>query len=121
MRCLILLIGILVCTGCEKSTPSPEVDQFHQGMQLYTSYCASCHEIDNGIGPHLKKNVIATRVNGQLLYNYNKRNMPYQAGNTLTEAQYWAITAYLLMRDGFMDSTATLSAQNASEIVLMND
>ena len=85
---------------------------------MYTTYCASCHDLDNGIGPKLKPEVIATRVNAQLFFDYNKRNMPYQAGNTLIEEEYWAITAYILMREGFMDSTATLIPERAAELAL---
>lgn len=105
--------------GCRPAAP-PQPDQFVAGTALYATYCASCHEVEHGIGPLLTKEVVATRVNGQLLYNYNKRNMPYQAGNTLTPDQYWSITAYLLMREGFMPKDAVLSGVNASEIVLMD-
>ncbi|MEM8487228.1 MAG: cytochrome c [Bacteroidota bacterium] len=104
--------------GCNPEV-SQQVDQLATGTQLYTTYCASCHEVENGIGPRLTKEVVATRVNGQLLYNYNKRNMPYQAGNTLTPDQYWAITAYMLKRDGFMEEDVLLSAENAREVELM--
>lgn len=117
---LLLLCGLsAICSvGCKADT-AQQIDQYTTGTQLYTAYCASCHEVDNGIGPRLTKEVVATRVNGQLLYNYNKRNMPYQAGSTLTPDQYWAITAYMLMRDGFIAEDAVLSADNASEIKLM--
>ena len=87
---------------------------------MYGTYCAGCHETDNGIGPKLIKEVVATRVNGQLLYNYNKRNMPYQAGNTLKDEEYWAITAYMLMREDFLGKSMPLSEQNAKDI-LLND
>ncbi len=109
---------LLVLAGCQDTSKTPEIDQFVEGEQLYSLYCASCHEIDNGIGPLLTKEVVATRVNGQLLYNYNKRNMPYEAGNTLTEEQYWAITAYMLMRDGFLPEGGKLGPENAASISL---
>lgn len=94
------------------------VAQFEQGETLYRTYCAACHETDNGIGPKLTPEVLATRVNAQLLFNYNQRNMPYEAGNTLKEEEYWAITAFLAIRAGAMDSTNVLSLENAAEIKL---
>ena len=114
----IFLALILVFAGCQESAKAPEIDQFASGEQLYGTYCASCHEVENGIGPLLTKEVVATRVNGQFLYNYNKRNMPYEAGNTLTEEQYWAITAYMLVRDGFLSEGTTLGPENAATTLL---
>ena len=104
--------------GCHQKAEVPTVDQFLEGEGLYTTYCASCHEIENGIGPKLSKAVIATRVNAQLLFNYNQRNMPYQAGNTLPESEYWSITAYMLIREGFLDRNEILSAENAGNVLL---
>ena len=107
-----------VFSGCAEQSAALEIGQHEAGEQLYATYCTSCHEVENGIGPILKKEVIATRVTAQSLYNYNKRNMPYQAGNTLTDEEYWAITAYMLSRHGFMTKDVKLSADNAGEISL---
>ena len=107
---------IVVC--CTDRSASTTIDQFKQGQQLYTTYCASCHEVEGGIGPVLSKKVLATRVNAKYLYNYNKANMPYEAGNTLPEKDYWDITAYLLIREGFMDSTLQLNSFIADSITL---
>lgn len=104
--------------GCQSE---PVITQYQLGKDLYAINCAHCHDLDNGIGPKLKPEVIATRTNAKLFFEYNKRNMPYQAGNTLLEDEYWSITGYILMREGFMDSTATLSAENALEIGFVGD
>ena len=111
------IVGVLVllfngCAGDQK------INQFETGEQLYATYCASCHEIEGGIGPLLTKKVLATRVNAQYLFNYNKANMPYEAGNTLQDDQYWAITAYLLIREGFMPPSTSLNALNADTLGL---
>lgn len=109
---------LLCLSSCQKQDAAPQINQLEAGEKLYTIYCAGCHETDNGIGPKLIKEVVATRVNGQLLYNYNKRNMPYQAGNTLKDEEYWAITAYMLIRDGFLAEDTPLSEQNAKDVLL---
>lgn len=114
---ILILLGLFF-SGCNKTDGSATISQYAQGEQLYAAYCASCHELEGGIGPVLSSNVLATRVNARYLFNYNKANMPYEAGNTLQEDQYWAITAYLVMRGGFMDSTLQLTEINAEEIGL---
>ncbi len=109
---------VLICAGCADAPQTASVDQFAEGEQLYKTYCAHCHEVENGIGPILKPDVLATRVTAQSLFNYNQRNMPYEAGNTLAASQYWAMTAYLLMRNDLMDRSVVLSSENAKAISL---
>ena len=111
--CVLSIVSLL--SGCSNT---PNIDQFETGEELYATYCASCHEIEGGIGPILSNKVLATRVNAQFLYNYNKANMPYEAGNTLSENQYWSITAYLLIREGFIDPSIQLSEVNADTLLL---
>ena len=52
------------------------------------------------------------------LFTYNQKNMPYNAGNTLNEEEYWAITAYLLAREGFLDEAKVLDAASAEGLSL---
>jgi len=111
-------LALLLASGCTNTERTPDVDQFAEGEQLYSTYCASCHEIEGGIGPILTSKVLSTRVTARYLYNYNKANMPYEAGNTLQPDQYWSITAYLLIREGFMDSSVQLSEATADTMGL---
>ncbi len=109
--CLLMTLG----TACHQTTPE---EQQTQGETLYQAYCASCHEINQGIGPRLTKQVLATRVSALALFTYNQKNMPYNAGNTLKEEEYWAVTAYLLAREGFLESALVLDAENAEGLRL---
>ncbi len=106
---------IVFGAACQKTTPE---EQRTHGETLYQVYCASCHEIDRGIGPKLTKEVLATRVSATALFAYTQKNMPYNAGNTLTEDEYWAITAYLLARDGFFDKDVVLDDESAEGLRL---
>lgn len=110
-----MILLITLGAACRKTTPE---QQQAQGEILYQTYCASCHEIDQGIGPRLTKEVLATRVSATALFAYNQKNMPYNAGNTLQEDEYWAITAYLLARAGFMEKRTVLDAASAEGIRL---
>ena len=82
------------------------------------AYCASCHEIDPGIGPRLTKEVLATRLTATALFHYTRKNMPYEAGNTLQEDEYWAITAYMLAQHGFFENNVVLSPETADGLML---
>lgn len=115
------ILALFCLGGCTRSTNSIQEPQYASGKASYEAYCASCHEIENGIGPLLKKEVLATRVTAQSLFNYNRRNMPYEAGNTLDEQIYWDVTAYLLMRSGFMQETERLTIENAAALSLTLD
>jgi len=101
-------------TACSGTTPE---EQIAQGHALYGTHCASCHEIERGIGPKLTAEVLATRVSAGALFRYTRMNMPYEAGNTLPEAEYWAITAYLLNRYGLTDGSHILDPKSAEGLL----
>jgi mono/diheme cytochrome c family protein len=114
------LLGIVLSAiGCADPVADARAQQA-RGQTAYTTYCASCHEIEQGIGPRLKREVLATRLNAATLLAYNRRNMPYQAGNTLLYEQYVDITAYLLVRGGFLDSSRVFTELTAADIQLGN-
>ena len=116
LAALALLIALV--PACSKQPPLTPEAQFTQGKGLYEAYCASCHEIDPGIGPRLTKKVLATRVSATALFTYTRKNMPYEAGNTLQEDEYWAITAYLLAQHGFIENDVVLGSETAEGLML---
>ncbi len=113
------LLLVLLFEGAACSKPPSGSDQFARGARLYDAYCASCHETDTGIGPKLTRHVLATRNSALSLYAYNKRNMPYEAGNSLPDEEYWSITAYLLKRHGFLDPSVYLTTEQADTLTLL--
>ena len=117
-RLAALALLIALAPACSKQPPLTPETQFTQGKGLYEAYCASCHEIDPGIGPRLTKEVLATRLSATALFNYNRKNMPYEAGNTLQEEEYWAITAYLLTLHGFFENDVVLGPETAEGLML---
>ena len=116
--CFTLLFFI---SACSQNETRSALEQINNGRALYSTYCASCHEIEGGIGPIITEKVLATRVNAALLFNYNKLNMPYEAGNTLTDDEYWAITAFLLNEHGFVGDSLYITPENAPSILLATD
>lgn len=107
--------AILVVAGC--STRSPAQQQA-SGLVLYAAYCESCHDAEEGIGPRLPPQVLATRLTAAELFTYNKEKMPYNAGGMLTDAQYWDITAFLLARSRLMKNDIFLDHRNAEDVIL---
>lgn len=105
-------------TPTPEPTPTPDLPQVVLGEQLYQQHCAYCHELATGIGPSLKKQVLATHTNAAKLFDYNKKFMPYDKDYKLTDDEYWAVTAYLLARDGFIAEDLTLGPENAESISL---
>ncbi len=114
---LALFAIVLYGIGCADPAADARAQQ-KRGQTAYTTYCASCHEIEQGIGPRLKREVLATRLNAGSLLMYNRRNMPYQAGNTLPYEQYVDITAFLLVRGEFLDSSRVFTEADAAGISL---
>jgi len=96
---------------------TPEV-QRTTGETTYQIYCASCHDTEQGIGPRLTRELLATRGTAGKLFIYNRDKMPYNAGNLLTEEEYWNITAYMLARTNLVDSDIVLNPDNAEYIFL---
>jgi mono/diheme cytochrome c family protein len=118
VRTVALTTLVALASACSKQPALTPEAQVTQGQGLYEAHCASCHEIDRGIGPRLTKQVLATRLSATALFTYTRKNMPYEAGNTLQEDEYWAITAYLLNRHGFLDGEVVLEPVTAEELML---
>lgn len=66
------------------------------------------------VGPHLKFKY-PTALD---LYNYVSVNMPYHVPGTLTEAEYWQLTAYLLELNGMKLEDLVIDPSNAEELRL---
>ena len=102
VACALLATALHAC-----AQPDPEKQQAH-GQEAYTEYCAACHEVDDGTGPILRPEILASRSTAERLYAYNRMQMPYQAGGTLTDDEYRDITAYLLRRAGLIPENEVL-------------
>lgn len=115
-----LCILISMLGGCKQPSLPNAAEQFARGAELYQVHCAACHEIERGIGPRLTADVLATRMSAQSLFTYNRLNMPYEAGNTLSQQQYWDITAYMLVQNGLLEKEIHLGENNAASFSLQS-
>ena len=106
-----------------------------QGAAIYAASCASCHGAKGeGQGPYPQliggpKGVFnfasdykIPRTIGNYwpyatsLYDYIRRAMPLTSPGSLSADQTYAVTAYLLSKEGIVPETATLDAKSLAAI-----
>ncbi len=83
------------------------------GHQLFNNYCAECHRPDltGAAGPALVgQDFLAKWGDRPLgdLYTFEHSQMPAVNPGSLPEDEIWAITAYILERNGFAAGNAKL-------------
>ena len=105
-----------------------------QGEPLYQTHCASCHGADG-------EGTLANRLVGghgtlageapvktlgsywpyaTTVFNYVRRSMPYQEPMSLTNDDYYAITAFLLNRNDIIAADAVVDKDSLPQIVMPN-
>lgn len=104
------------------------------GKQLYLIHCASCHGVDGNNGPNDKlvggvgslSSQQPTRTVGSYwpvattLFDFIRRAMPYLAPGTLSDADVYAVTAYVLYLNDIVSQTAHLDATSLPQVVMPN-
>jgi cytochrome c len=80
--------------------------------------CAACHEFEGGIGSPLDPRVLASYGTAQLLFNYVRLAMPYEAPRTLSNDEYWLAVGHLLRSRGLVGEDVPVNAETAGGIAL---
>jgi len=104
------------------------------GKLIYTAKCASCHAADGrqipGVklpGPPLVSDTLAKgkpKTIGNYwpyattLFDYLRRTMPYNAPGSLTDAEVYSLTAYLLNANQIIKADATMNAVTLPKVVM---
>ena len=115
-----------------------------QGAQLYQEKCAVCHGAKGIEGPAarlvgsdgffswrdplrplriakyplLVLSVGASWPYATTLFDYIRRAMPRQAPKSLSDDEVYALTAYLLQRNGLVDADAVMDQQSLPQVVM---
>lgn len=109
-----------------------------QGAPLFAANCASCHGANGEGTPPLYPQLVGgpkgsfdfasdykiPRTIGNYwpyattLYDYIRRAMPLAAPGSLTADQTYAVTAYLLNREGLIPATAVMDAHSLPALVM---
>jgi cytochrome c len=109
-----------------------------QGRALYEQRCAACHgaDLQGGIGDRLiggrgtlpgnspQRSPIKTVESywpyATTLYDYIKRAMPFDAPDSLTPDQVYAVSAYILARAKIVPADAVLDASSLAKVRMPN-
>jgi mono/diheme cytochrome c family protein len=106
----------------------------HDGAQIFAAVCASCHD-DKGqntsIGPlsggfdtlnsaKPLKTIGSYWPYATTLFDYIRRAMPFNAPQSLTGDQVYAVTAYLLSLNKIMPNDAVLDARSLPQVKMPN-
>jgi mono/diheme cytochrome c family protein len=94
-------------------------DQAQQGKIFYAQACASCHgpDLEGATGPALtgpdfRQMLTDQNRTASSLLDVIRYTMPYDAAGNLPEAQFDAITAYILANAGYPAGAEKLSPDN---------
>lgn len=105
-----------------------------QGKPVYEMYCASCHGID-GEGTLANKLVggrgtLDTEAPDKTVgsywpyattvFNYIRRSMPYTAPMSLTNEEYYAITAFVLNKNDIIAVDTVIDKNSLPEVRMPN-
>ena len=112
-----LTAGVLLMTVIAILLPQRarerRVQERAQAAELYQMRCAACHEFEGGIGSPLDPRVLVSYGTAQLLFNYVRLAMPYEAPRTLSNDEYWLAVGHLLRSRGLVGEDVPVNVETA--------
>jgi S-disulfanyl-L-cysteine oxidoreductase SoxD len=105
-----------------------------EGKAIFAARCATCHgdhgqggpmdRLAGGIGTISSKKPVKTVGSfwpyATTLFDFVRRAMPFDAPQSLTPDETYAVCAYVLFLNGLLPGEATLDAQSLPRIVMPN-
>jgi mono/diheme cytochrome c family protein len=104
-----------------------------QGAPIYAAKCAACHgaQGEGGIAGRVIGGPPKATLDGgktianfwptaTTIFDFIRRAMPFQAPNTLTAAEVYALTAYLLAANKLIGETDVINAQTLPKVKMPN-
>lgn len=116
----------------------PGSGSVEQGKVVYQEQCAACHgqSLEGGIGDRLTggrgtlvnndpakapvKTIESYWPYATTVFDYVKRAMPFNAPDSLSNDQVYAVTAYILAQAKIIPSDATLDAKSLAAVRMPN-
>jgi PQQ-dependent dehydrogenase (methanol/ethanol family) len=99
--------------------------QAAQGASIFAADCAACHSqnLSGGagpalVGPSFTASLKANYKTAAALYGFISKQMPLSAPGSLSTANYLAVTAYIIQKNGFAAGSAPLTKASAATIKL---
>ncbi|MBX5462534.1 MAG: c-type cytochrome [Steroidobacteraceae bacterium] len=96
--------------------------QATRGHQFFNNQCAQCHRPDltGAAGPALVGPTFLAKWGNQplsALYTFEHQKMPAVNPGSVPPDQMWAITAYILQKNGFPAGSAELGASDGNRVL----
>ncbi len=93
-----------------------------EGAQVYAQKCAACHGATGTEGP--RNRLVGGKGSRQIvayqfatpLWDIINRSMPYDKQGSLTANEVYAVTAFLLQRNGFIQETDVMDAKSLPKV-----
>ncbi len=118
------------------ATLPPGGGSAREGAEVYESKCVSCHGEDGAGGEGLAdplvggigslgsgrpvKTVGSYWPHATTLFDYVRRAMPYDSPMSLTDDEVYAVSAYILARDGIIRETDRMDASTLPAVEMPN-
>lgn len=120
-----LMCGLTVSAGARAADDAGwfTQDQATRGHQLFNDNCAQCHgpELKGAAGPALAGDAFLQKWSKKPvgdLFTFEHTNMPATNPGSLPADTVWAITAYILQRNGFPAGSIALSQSTGANRTL---
>jgi cytochrome c len=105
-----------------------------QGAPIYAEKCALCHGIngEGGLAARLVggeplttgidvgKTIANFWASATTLFDFTRRQMPWQQPRTLTDDEVYALTAYILALNGIIGEDAVMNAKTLPSVQMPN-
>jgi mono/diheme cytochrome c family protein len=97
--------------------------QAAQGQQSFNNYCAQCHRPDlrGAMGPALVGDAFLKQWSNKPitdLYSFEHSSMPANNPGSVPADKLWAITAFILQKNGFPAGSTALAQPTATNRML---
>lgn len=118
------------------ATLPPGTGNARDGVEVYESKCLSCHgeagaggegladPLVGGIGSLASEKPVKTVgsywPHATTLFDYVRRAMPYDSPMSLTDDEVYAVTAYILARNGIIDESKQMDADTLPAVQMPN-
>ena len=105
-----------------------------QGAPIYAEKCALCHGVggEGGLaaglvggeplttGIDVRKTIANFWASATTLFDFTRRQMPWQQPRTLTDDEVYALTAYMLALNGIIDDDEVMNAKTLPAVRMPN-
>lgn len=96
------------------------------GHQVFSRHCAKCHgsKLQGQSGPTLagskfESNLEYSKMSAQQVFDFIRKQMPYNAPGSLRKQQYLQALAYILSKNGYPQGSTPLSEKTLGHVKLL--